>query len=432
MKQSVQRLNLENLEFRTLLATCHVARLGDFGAGGDLGGGHSRGDLRYCINKANTDPGPDVIDFTAAGTIQIQSALPTLSSDIDIRGPGSNRLTLSANTDYFGPYFRIFHIGADADVRISGVTMTNGLAGGFDRYGGGAILNAGELTLNGVVVTGNRHIAWPSEGGGIYNLGTMTVNYSSIDNNWAWYPGEDTDAFGGGIYNEGTMLVRHSTIAGNRADAYYNTNKGGGIFNRGSLTISNSTIVGNEAEDNSGGGGIYNSFPGELSIFHSTIAFNSAVGGGGIAGEIQEMRNTIVAYNTADWAGGDDLTSNILNSGHNLIGKSAGGSGYAPTDILDVDPLLGPLQDNGGPTLTMALLSGSPAIDAGNPSPEDPPEWDQRGPGFPRIVNGRVDIGAFELQATGIPAPPNLAALITADFDNGGTEAITWHAFANH
>jgi hypothetical protein len=79
--------------------------------------------------------------------------------------------------------------------------------------------------------------------------------------------------------------------------------------------------------------------------------------------------------------------------------------------------MLGPLADNGGPTLTHALLPGSPALDAGDPNPVDPPEWDQRGPGSPRIVHGRIDIGAFEVQATGAPITPLVAVLSTADSD---------------
>ena len=79
--------------------------------------------------------------------------------------------------------------------------------------------------------------------------------------------------------------------------------------------------------------------------------------------------------------------------------------------------MLGPLADNGGPTQTHALLPGSPAIDAGDNT--DAPEWDQRGIGFPRIVNGTIDIGAFEVQATGAPLPANpLAVLITADLES--------------
>jgi hypothetical protein len=82
--------------------------------------------------------------------------------------------------------------------------------------------------------------------------------------------------------------------------------------------------------------------------------------------------------------------------GHNLIGNTTSGSGYAPSDLLEVDPKLGPLQNNGGTTLTHALLPGSPAINAGDNNWA--PKWDQRGTGFPRIVNGTIDIGSFEVQ----------------------------------
>jgi hypothetical protein len=95
----------------------------------------------------------------------------------------------------------------------------------------------------------------------------------------------------------------------------------------------------------------------------------------------------------------------LASQGHNLIGIGNGGSGYDPTDLVGsadfpIDPKLGPLQDNGGPTQTMALLPGSPAIDAGDNT--DAPLFDQRGPGFPRIVNGIIDIGAFEVQAVAL------------------------------
>jgi hypothetical protein len=125
-------------------------------------------------------------------------------------------------------------------------------------------------------------------------------------------------------------------------------------------------------------------------------------------------QNSIITGNP-----GQVLSGALTASGYNLISNSTGGSGYAPTDILDVDPLLGPLADNGGPTLTHALLPGSPAIDAGDPNPADPPEWDQRGPGFPRIANGRIDIGAFEVQATGMPRHTlYYVLLVTADIED--------------
>jgi len=115
---------------------------------------------------------------------------------------------------------------------------------------------------------------------------------------------------------------------------------------------------------------------------------------------VTNCRNTIIAGNTG--SGSPDVSGSLTSQGHNLIGDGSGGSGFVATDLVGtsaspVDPKLGPLQDNGGPTQTMALLPGSPAIDAGD-NAFAPGPYDQRGPGFPRVVNGKIDIGAFEVQ----------------------------------
>src|SRR5262249_37605415 len=91
---------------------------------------------------------------------------------------------------------------------------------------------------------------------------------------------------------------------------------------------------------------------------------------------------------------------NLGSLGDNLIGNAQDGSGFQKTDLRNVDPLLGPLQDNGGPTRTRALLAGSPAIDAGDPAFQPPPDTDQPGEGFAPVVGGRIDIGAFEVQVS--------------------------------
>jgi hypothetical protein len=139
-----------------------------------------------------------------------------------------------------------------------------------------------------------------------------------------------------------------------------------------------------------------------LIVNHSTVAGNMALAeGGGIAsvGGALLARNTILAGNTVSGGSGPDLNGVLTSLGHNLIGDTAGASGFVASDLLNIDALLGPLQDNGGPTQTMALLPGSPAIDAGDNT--DAPAYDQRGPGYPRIVNGKIDIGAFEVQPGG-------------------------------
>jgi hypothetical protein len=120
--------------------------------------------------------------------------------------------------------------------------------------------------------------------------------------------------------------------------------------------------------------------------------------GGGIrnaGSSTLNVRNTILAGNLIRFSS-NDLDGRLSSSGYNLIGNTQGGSGFAPTDLLDVDPRLGPLQDNGGPTRTMALLPGSPALDAGDNT--DAPDFDQRGEGFDRVVGGVIDIGAYEAQ----------------------------------
>jgi predicted outer membrane repeat protein len=146
------------------------------------------------------------------------------------------------------------------------------------------------------------------------------------------------------------------------------------------LTVTDCTFSGNSANhDLFGGGGIYNAGTSRL-----------------------RLRNTLVAENSAQ-SGGPDVDGALTSFGHNLIGIGDGGSGYASTDLVGtsanpIDPKLGPLQDNGGPTWTLALLPGSPAIGAGALTDM---EWDQRGPGYARSVNGTTDIGAYEIQPSG-------------------------------
>src|SRR5262249_40540770 len=142
-------------------------------------------------------------------------------------------------------------------------------------------------------------------------------------------------------------------------------------------------------------------------LINCTVAGNTASGafssaGGGIYRDIGNptiaLKNTIVALNQSD--NGPDIQAAISSQGHNLIGSATGATGLSNTDLAGtdgrLDPMLGPLQNNGAPTPTMALLPGSPAVDTGDNT--GAPDFDQRGPGFPRIVGGTIDIGAFEVQ----------------------------------
>jgi predicted outer membrane repeat protein len=285
---------------------------------------------------------------------------------------------------------------------------------------GVGIYNHGSLTLSYSAVTGNSGSAGcPYKynfcnvaGAGIYNHGGLNVSYSTIKGNGAGtscvftyaacYPG------GGGIYNSGTLSINKTTISNNSANAGRCVScygRGGGIYNGGKLTITNSTISGNSASGYMipSGGGIYASD--SVTISNSTISGNGASGswnganlGGNIYGGLT-MQNSIVANSTS----GANCNLTITSNGYNLsTDNTCNLSG--PGDMNNVDPMLGPLQNNGGPTQTMALSSGSPAIDAGNPngcanSNGILLKTDQRGMRRPdKEDTGDCDIGAYESQ----------------------------------
>jgi hypothetical protein len=358
--KSTYHPRLETLEDRTLLSVVTVDRLTDNnppGGGGE--GGNGMGDLRWCIVESLFRA--DTINFSVTGTINLTSALPTFTRSVSIVGPGANLMTVRRDT---GGFYGIFTVATGAMVGISGLTISNGIA---SVPSGGGIRNSGTLTVTSCVISENS-------GAGIFNDGKLTVNNSTISSNSArdidnrgiaavsnCTISGNTANLGGGIYNgfasgsnSGILTVNNSTISGNKG------NFGGGIDSLGITTVSNSTISGNGAYS---GGGI-SSTRGTLTVTNSTIAGNSAlVSGGGIylsTNNLMHARNTIIAGNTGP--AGPDVYGNVGSQGHNLIGNPQDATGFVDTDILHVNPLLGPLRDNGGPTFTMALLPGSPAI----------------------------------------------------------------------
>jgi hypothetical protein len=143
---------------------------------------------------------------------------------------------------------------------------------------------------------------------------------------------------------------------------------------------------------------------GGFTITNSTISDNLAINGSSICatGTVQ-LGNTILNSGANIFLLGGTVTSH----GYNLSDDDGGGFLTGPGDQINTDPLLGPLQDNGGPTLTHALLPGSPAINTGDPNFTPPPSFDQRGSPFIRVFNGRIDVGAFEAQPRRhtVPAP---------------------------
>jgi hypothetical protein len=301
-------------------------------------------------------------------------------------------------------------------------------------YGGGISNYGGTATITGCTIIGNS----ASEGGGIFISGGSTGGNSLTISN-STISGNSTPGSGGGIYVVGRpMSITDCVISGNTAGndgggiSFFNgaaipstltrctvanntsTGYGGGISlpRKGLVTVSDSTIAGNQA---SRGAGIYvvagNLLGGAtLALQSSTVAGNQAAGAGSglyVSGPLSAvthvtLTDTLVAGNT----GGADVSGPVLStSAFNLIGNGDGSSGLVNgatgnqvgTTAAPIDPLLGPLQDNGGLTPTMALLSGSPAIDAG--SNTNIPAQDQRGPGFARATGAGIDIGAFEAPA---------------------------------
>lgn len=269
---------------------------------------------------------------------------------------------------------------------------------------GAGILNRGTTTVNNSNVSGNTA---RENGGGIANYsGTLSVTSCTVSSNTANiannYPG--TDGLGGGIYNYATATVTNTAIFYNSAGF-----GGGGIYSDGTLTAINSTICYNATNDEGWGGGLYNHDV--TNLVNCTINLNRAIGlGGGIFNDYTvNMTNTIVAGNQGDpgQPGYDILCGDyyISSQGYNLIGMTDGsGTTWANTDLvgtlqLPLDPLLGPLGNNGGLTDTMALKRGSPAIKKGTHISGI--TTDQRG--FP--LDSPPDIGAFQTQVQATPPP---------------------------
>jgi hypothetical protein len=328
------------------------------------------GSLRQALLDANDG---DTIDATGiSGVITLITGELLVDKSVTMNGAGADVLAVDGNASS-----RVFQIGSGGTVTISSLTIRNGrddnIGGGIDNEGGATLtITNSTLSSNTAGSVNNPAV----EGGGIYNLGTLTIVNSTVSANTAG----GISGGGGGIFSAGTLAILNSTVSGNTAT------KGAGIDNAGdatTVTITNSTFSGNAASVY--GGACFNG--GTLQIANSTLSDNSAgVFGGGILnfGPLQ-IGNTIL--NRGD--SGDNIHSfggTITSMGYNLSSDDGGGFLTGPGDQINTDPVLGPLQDNGGPTFTHALLPGSPAIDAGDPNFTPPPFFDQRGPGFDRVV----------------------------------------------
>ncbi len=450
------RPGLECLEARLAPATYLVNVLTDTAPGSGGAGSGTTGDLRYCITKADSAGGTDTISLAPglSGTITVQSqALPAISASITLNGPGASAVTVNGNS-----LGSVFSIDAGVTASFSGLTITGGTGSGiFDQatqltvsdctitinsgtYGGGIEnLNNGTLTVSNCTLSDNSASTSTGSGGIYNNAGTVTISGSTLSTNSA----SGASGEGGAIANNaGTVMVNTSTFAGNYATY------GGAIFNSAAtgsvLTVSNSTFSGNSA--GVWGGAIYNQS--KTAVSNSTFSGNSvsgSAGGGGIANfGTATLQNTLVAGNSAtNGATGPDFYGSVSASvvingatyteGYNLIGVGAGSSGVTNgangdqvgTAASPINPELGPLQDNGGPSQTMALADNSPAINAGVTAFAT--LFDQRG--VARPIGTPSDVGAYQLLTLGTNALTEGAAAGT------DTDVVTftgaWTAASN-
>ncbi|MEL6110486.1 MAG: right-handed parallel beta-helix repeat-containing protein, partial [Planctomycetota bacterium] len=387
--------------------------------------------LREAVRLSNEIGGADRIIFEASlsgSTITLDGAelLVTESLTIDASALASP-ITLDA-----GGQSRVLNFGASTgDFGISNLTITGGATTGNEGGAGISFGSDGTLTVNGSTIRGNSSA---EDGGGILVRGDLVLQDSVVSDNTSDRLGGGVIVFdgnativassvtgnttrfstGGGIHFQGgAATITDSTISGNAAPL------GGGIgVSSASLTLTNSTVSENTARSSilNGGGGIFHAFSSlPLVVQNSTIVRNTSnvTDGGGIVvadGSVQ-VENSIVAENTAAGSASDfqrNATGGTLTINHSLIGNADGlgtidgnVGNLTGTEAAPLDPLLADLADNGGPTLTHALLPDSPAINAGDnalavDADGNPLQFDQRGEGFSRVSVGVVDMGAFE------------------------------------
>jgi CSLREA domain-containing protein len=404
--------------------------------------------LRAAIQEANAHASVDTIQLQANTTYtltRVGADNTALNGDLDIYdhvnivGAGPTTI-IDGNGDVVGEsVFQILCVGgAGANcgggtsppsiVNISNLTIRHGKS--YRR--GGAIDNVGTLTLDNCVISDNRVVSATGDfGGGIYNEGTLTLTNTVVSNNMTGFltpagggvyhsasskvltitnstiSGNSTPGFGGGIFVHGAANLTGSTVSGNTAGT------GGGISvdSYGELVAVNSTISGNYS--NGDGGGLHSASYAEL--FNVTVTENLANAddsgsgkGGGVAnvGSLLELTNSIVANNEVDIPGVpfplldlDDCSGAIQSVQNNIMSQVSATHCTVTGNYIAADPKLGPLQANGGPTPTHALLQGSPAIDGavGSNCPDksgNPLKTDQRG--IARPYGAVCDIGAYE------------------------------------
>jgi hypothetical protein len=408
----------------------------------------------------------DTIIFATNGIIELTSGEQLLvTNNLTINGPGATNLIISGIN-----YTRIFEFAAGTTNSLSGLSLINGHAPygvspntsspGGSGGDGGAILNAGTLTVTNCTLSNNTAGTGGSggngtgdggnggnggNGGGIYNSGVLSMTGCTLNSNTGGGGGYGANGAaggdggnggnGGGICNSGMLSMTGCTFGSNTSNGpgpggkstfsgYVSSSgsggTGGGICNYGTASLANCTFSGNSAAFiGSSGGGIFNY--GAFTVNNCTLSGNYSRVGGGIyaSGGTCSLRNILVALNTSVSTIGSDIFGSVTSQGHNLIGALDGSAGItngvnfdlAGTVAAPLNPGLLPLGNYGGPTPTIALTLGSPAQDAGDDTVLNSPfnlATDQRG--YSRKINSHVDIGAFEL----LPGDANYDGVLDA------------------
>jgi predicted outer membrane repeat protein len=312
----------------------------------------------------------------------------------------------------------VFTVGTGISLKLSNLTIKSGV--GYSP-GGGGVNNSGTLTVSNSNFYSNTALS----GGAILNAGTATFSNTNFIGNSPYFFGHSASC--GAIDNRSRMTITTSTFYSNYANN--NFTSGGAICNGGTLTITASTFNDNQSQGNNGGNGgaIYN-YAGTLSVTNSTFYLNSATTSGGAIysqGGTVQITNSTFGINAANGGGGalnnagssflmqNSIVANggyggncagtITSDGYNLSSDNT--CNFSNTgDLNNMNPKLGALHSNGGPTQTMALPKGSPALDAGNPAgcrdfAGNLLKTDQRGQRRPGGTEAAgCDMGAYESQ----------------------------------
>ncbi|ELR97408.1 choice-of-anchor Q domain-containing protein, partial [Gloeocapsa sp. PCC 73106] len=437
----------------------------------ELNGGQNGLSLREAIDRANNDSTNEyVITLNSGSTYRLTAGFLEIENgaDVTIQSSGDQPPIIEAAGVSITDDSH-FYINDSGFLETINITMT----GATDTANGSSIINSGLLFLADTTFLNN---GGTSAGAVVYNLGTTLVGNSTFQNNSSTAIESNNsnliifdstfdnnrDSLGGIVqaYGEGQVYIDGSTFTNNDPDSsdgvvdigddaigiiYESTiknNFGTGVLNSSPFSgpSDNQVFVLNSTISNNTGWGIISEgisqrvpSVGESYVVNSTISGNGEAGIGNGNGATVFVSNSTITNNiigirngsgtveidnsiVANNRNNEDVIEDVIGAfdanKNNLIGNTANSTGFGGTDLVNVNPRLGPLQDNGGPTFTHALLSDSPAINAGNNSfvandfndidfdnnTSERLPYDQRGEGFNRIVGSAVDIGAYEVQ----------------------------------